>query len=761
VNRLVILTVMVTLLLAGAVPPAHAVLQRVGPVSNAPEVGGYPAWYQDATGLTLEFCSPSPAELPDAWCLLTPGTAAPPEVFPGNFFDEHFWYSAGAVFPAGTILWETALEAAFAADVAPGGQIVFTRIRVRFDAPTAGIYTITHPYGVDIINHPGGGRIFFTDDVGITCPPGQFQCAMEGRVGPFLLASDTPGGPELPAVVGPTGKLHIADPTREGPVTGSPTGNNFVRIQGPPGSNIGGSGLSDIATNNFTLMGRIFQGTIGSQVTVDRASYSQTATSRKVDVFATGFPAVATRLPGQATPPAVEPTLLFYGAPCDTSLAGDLIRPPVGTPTTTMSSPGLQSPPQAAPGFLYWGQIQPATIPAGVCVEHTNAVGGFALFAANVTDEITITEARFDPTVNDGTLTVRATSSDQVAPPTLTVPGFGDLVGGVLSFTPLAAPPAKVVVRSVEYGGSNEFQVTTAVGAGGTGATPVAVADTATLFEDCSVTTATSCATPLVISPLANDTVNGGPIPAGATITIVQAPTKGTAVPAAGGTVNYTPSPNANGADTFTYRVTVNNVASNIASVQVTITPVNDAPTANNDSAVAVVGATAQLAVLGNDTDPDGAADITAAVIVAGNASLGVAAGAVFNGTVSVTPTATGPQTFTYQARDAAGTLSPNTATVTVNVGATETVTIQIAEYRTIPRRLRVSGTISPTNAGTVTIRTFNASTPGTTTFTGTAQIVGGTWAFDQSGVSIGNANRVQVTGPGNGTATATLSLRR
>jgi hypothetical protein len=37
--------------------PAHAALTRVGPVSNAPSIGGYPTWYQDNTGLTLEFCA--------------------------------------------------------------------------------------------------------------------------------------------------------------------------------------------------------------------------------------------------------------------------------------------------------------------------------------------------------------------------------------------------------------------------------------------------------------------------------------------------------------------------------------------------------------------------------------------------------------------------------------------------------------------------------------------------------------------------------
>jgi hypothetical protein len=46
---------------------AQAVLERVGPVNPAPTVGGYPSWYQDTTGVTLEFCDPlNVSELPEA-----------------------------------------------------------------------------------------------------------------------------------------------------------------------------------------------------------------------------------------------------------------------------------------------------------------------------------------------------------------------------------------------------------------------------------------------------------------------------------------------------------------------------------------------------------------------------------------------------------------------------------------------------------------------------------------------------------------------
>ena len=40
---------------------SQAVLERVGPINAAPGVGSFPAWYQDTTGLALEFCDPKNA----------------------------------------------------------------------------------------------------------------------------------------------------------------------------------------------------------------------------------------------------------------------------------------------------------------------------------------------------------------------------------------------------------------------------------------------------------------------------------------------------------------------------------------------------------------------------------------------------------------------------------------------------------------------------------------------------------------------------
>ena len=239
---LLLITLVTLALFAGE---AAAFLHRVGPINPAPSVGNFPAWYQDNTGITLEFCDPkNAAEAAGAWCLV--GTAEvpnPPEVFPGEFFDEHFYYSISADTNAlvNDFLWEAAVEAAFSVGAAtPGEQIVFTRIRIRIRNLTQnGTYRVIHPYGVHVLafdNNAGNeDQIFFTEDVGVAA--GVFTGALKSKLGPFLLPADTPGGTELPPVSSPPGpvpgKQYIADPGRSGPVTGSPYDNNFVRVEGP------------------------------------------------------------------------------------------------------------------------------------------------------------------------------------------------------------------------------------------------------------------------------------------------------------------------------------------------------------------------------------------------------------------------------------------------------------------------------------------------------------------------------------------------
>jgi len=86
---------------------------------------------------------------------------------------------------------------------------------------------------------------------------------------------------------------------------------------------------------------------------------------------------------------------------------------------------------------------------------------------------------------------------------------------------------------------------------------------------------------------------------------------------AADGSFTYTPPPNFNGTTSFTYSVATKVVgvcpppptAEGTATVTITVTPVNDAPTAVGDSFTALKGHTLNIAapgVLGNDSDVDG-----------------------------------------------------------------------------------------------------------------------------------------------------------
>jgi hypothetical protein len=755
--------VVFAVLLVGAVPAAYAVLERVGPVNNAPSVGGYPAWYQDTTGLALEFCDPkNQAEVNGGWCLLLPADVpVAPEVFPSAFADEHFWFAADATIdtnPSLRALLVLAVEAAFAAEVAPGGQMAFSRIRVRMDpVPVSGTYRFIHPYGEELIEGTAGDRIFFTDDVGLA--PLVFTEALTSRLGPFLLPSNSPGGPELAAVPGPvSGKRYIADPGRSGPVTGSPLPNfidstgasrnhNIFRIEGPVGSNLDGQGNNFIETTNFSLMGRIFQGAIAGRVTVDRASYERpVAGPNKVDVFVTAFPSTQGRIPPNAAPAVVTPVLVYFDGPCVDPITGD------------SALAGLTSNQMFAAGSRYLGQSVPAVIPKSpteVCVVQTNALAAnnqftSAFFPAPLGDKVLITEAVYDPVAQS--LSVRASSRDEVGAPTLTVPGLGtiDPNTGQLFFSPLTAPPAKVSVHSSK-GGSNEFQVST-----GAGITSAGVGVPIALNDGPVVITQNSVATP--INVLTNDSVGGGPIPAGATVALVAAPRLGSAV-VTGPAIAYTPNLNATGTDIFTYKVTVNGVVSNEASVTVTITNVNDPPTANNDSATAIANVVTPINVLANDTDPDGQADI----VTVANLTQPTPAGALvaLNGNiVNFTATTFGTYTFTYQAQDAQGALS-NVATVAVAVAGGETITIVRAELRN-NSRLRVEGTITPAAGQTLTVQfaANNQAIAGSQVFTAVADGAG-FWSVDVRNITApGSATQVKVTSS-NGTVQFVPLLRR
>lgn len=739
--------------------PVHATLERVGPASSAPSVGGFPAWYQDHTGLTMEFCAPlNPAEVAGGWCLLLPGDVnTTPEVFPTSFFDEHFYWAASASAPAQPgirAMLVLAEEAAFSAGAArPGDQVTFSRIRMVLNpVPATGTYRFIHPFGEDVIDAVAGSKIFVTDDVGIGSP-GDFTGALGSRLGPFLLPSATPGGPEMPPLTAAnptpdtdpahfggafaatpypgTGKAYIADPARIGPVTGSSLPNfidstgasrnhNIFRIEGPDGAVLGvdpisGATVNWVETTDFSLMGRVFNGTIPGRINVDRASYSRSATGgQKVDVFATASETTQARLPAQPRPGAIAPQLTFFDAPC-----GGTVDPVTLEVLPPFSAPAGATETQMfaiEPG-IHFGQIAPAAVPTSVCIRDSaarDAAGNIVpvFVTRSVTDEVGITQAYFDRSA--GTLTVAATSSDQLAPPTLSL-SFGkfqgNLASGQIVVPGLIAAPAKVLVSSSKLG-TSQAQVSTSPPGAGPAGIPVANNDSFTFVED-------SPAQSLIL------TANDGDV-GGGTINLTSLPRLGTALVNATNTgVFYTPNPNANGTDLFTYTVTLGTQVSNTGTVTLNITPVNDPPTAVNDSTNAIVNVTQSINVLANDLDPDGLGDLVAVANLT-QPAVGASVAPGTGGIVNFTASAGGTYTFTYQAQDTAGAVSATAATVTVQVAAAETVTIAKNEYVRSKSMLKAQGSVSPASGQTVRLEFTNAG--------GSVLGLVGTFATDAAG---------------------------
>ncbi|MEX2189045.1 MAG: Ig-like domain-containing protein, partial [Pirellulales bacterium] len=152
------------------------------------------------------------------------------------------------------------------------------------------------------------------------------------------------------------------------------------------------------------------------------------------------------------------------------------------------------------------------------------------------------------------------------------------------------------------------------------------------------------------------------------TASIVSGPTNGVLSLVSNGSFVYTPNVNFNGQDTFTYRANDGDQFSNVATVTITVTPVNDAPLAVDDAYslfvndVAVVAA--GIGVLANDTDVDGPAATADLLVDVMHGTLALAA----DGSFTYTPETdyVGADTFVYRAFD--GELYSTAATVTLNI---------------------------------------------------------------------------------------------
>lgn len=407
---------------------SQAGLQAVGPTDPITTI---PSYYQDTTSLGLMPCSDQ-----NGFCLLPPpfDPAIPPvspitttgPINDANFPGEGFYYSAQAIMPIETSgeLANLAfvLEYAFLGGVIPDSAVIFLRTdlqKMRNLTPNS-TYRVTHPYGTfefqtdgigDTIN--GGGAIRFEDGTGVAANylPALMKSAPGTNMGPFLTRAT--GGNIVDPVSGHT---YIGDAITPVAVKGSPTGNNFFRIER---LNVSGNPVPGAVweTNLFVLMGRVFDGQIPSPMNIDRVTYARDAATEQVDVFATALPAATLTLSGTGI--------------ASTDLTRDL------TPNTTK--------------YFTHIPVASTTLPTGLNITNSLDVPPI-VYPVTLVDEVIISQATYNTATR--TMTIKADSRDNLAPlPALTVPQFAapntlDSTGTLVKTLPVnTIPPMTVTVN--------------------------------------------------------------------------------------------------------------------------------------------------------------------------------------------------------------------------------------------------------------------------------------------------------------------------
>ncbi len=432
---------------------------RVGPID---ETNGFPMFYEDETGLRLDLCT-DPVN-----CFFEIPQPSLPLAFPTNYPDEAFYWAADSIMiEPGNVkaVLVLAREAAFFNDaVVPGDQVTFSRIRLFIDGATQMIgntYQVTTPYNTfSFVSEPGdagpgakGPGLSFTQDVGLSAPL-QFDGAM-AQFPTFLI----PASMDRATLINSPGTL--LTPVADTQVQGSPTGNNFFRIEGPEIATVypsyqcadatlggvkdaaGADVLTDcVELDRFTMSGRVAS---RHGVDIDKAVYE------KVDSD-----------PG----PLVEP--LTYVNVSAHSVEGQSLIVEVDDGAQVGMTEGVDG--------HYFARLQEG-------IDYTTAIPGDKPLVAQVTnlsdlpsvaktggitDEVIITQSLLD--TSSGMLQVTAQSSNRIDPASLAIDsaasdqplagsfsatGFFGIAEGsfpIGTTTTIGVPPQHLGVVSLEGG---------------------------------------------------------------------------------------------------------------------------------------------------------------------------------------------------------------------------------------------------------------------------------------------------------------------
>ncbi len=265
-------------------------------------------------------------------------------------------------------------------------------------------------------------------------------------------------------------------------------------------------------------------------------------------------------------------------------------------------------------------------------------------------------------TDEDGSVTIPVLAND--SDPETAELSVTDASDGANGTTAVNADGTITYTPDADFNGTDSFTYTISDGNGGTdtatvnvtvGAVndgPVAADDSGPGDEDVAITG----------NVLGNDSdVDGNPLE----VVDNTDPANGTLVINPDGSYTYTPDPDFNGTDSFSYTVSDGQGGTDTATVALTVGAVNDNPVASADTATTAFEEDVTVPVLDNDGDVDGDTLRVTTTTDPDNGSVVVNG----DGTITYTPDAgfSGDDTFSYTVTDDQGGF--DTATVTVTVG--------------------------------------------------------------------------------------------
>jgi hypothetical protein len=273
------------------------------------------------------------------------------------------------------------------------------------------------------------------------------------------------------------------------------------------------------------------------------------------------------------------------------------------------------------------------------------------------------------PTANDQSV---STPEDTALPITLTA---SDTDGDTLTFSVVMGPahgslsgtaPNLTYTPAANYNGPDTF--TFKVNDGTVDSNTATVSITVTPVNDPPVANPQSVTTPedtaTAITLTASD-VDGDTL----TYSVVAGPAHGV-LSGTAPNLTYTPAANYNGPDSFTFKANDGTVDSNIATISITITPVNDAPVANAQSVTTNQNVAIPITLTATDVDGD---TLTYSVVT--GPTHGSLSGTAPNVTYTPASNYHGPDGFTFKAND--GTVDSNTAMVSITVNGLPQIEVE------------------------------------------------------------------------------------